>query len=306
MTKIKDIEEGKGINLRNVTIKKIGDTRFVKTKFDKQKDEKDNVDWHFTGVREITIKDDSGEIKYTEWSPKDDVEVGDELRFIKAEAKFDTYSDEFKLSIRKNDGGLCINDTALEEGRDEGNYLRKDGNSGGSTGGTTKKKKSESTKIYNEKNDEINISLDIIIRKIVDQTDLSLKEVGEKIKGRVNKLNGLLTETGAALILADDLKVDLEKETPKREDPKPEKLPAKSGKSVHILDVESLDGVIIEVKKIQDFIGKKFKDLDLTIHDNHVAVMNQLKELFPKPDKEIETAEECPEDPDAPEPPEDE
>lgn len=129
MTKISEIgSETTGlINLPKVFITKIYEARFVKTRFDKQKDESEGkLDFYYTGVREIVIEDDTGEIYYTEWSPKNDVKVGDELEFINARAKFDDYHDRFNINIsKKKDNALCINRTALNEGRPDGEYLRK-------------------------------------------------------------------------------------------------------------------------------------------------------------------------------------
>ncbi|MBD3186038.1 hypothetical protein GF325_04340, partial [Candidatus Bathyarchaeota archaeon] len=57
------------------------------------------------------------------------------------------------------------------------------------------------------------ISLEEIIKKIINKTGLSREEILKAIDENINKVNGLLTQVGAAFILAEKLKVNIDMES---------------------------------------------------------------------------------------------
>ncbi len=186
MTSISDInksEHAKIALLRDVKVKSISDTRFVKTKFDKKKDEEKGGD-HTTGVRDITIVDDSGEIVYVEWSPKDDLKVGDELEFINAHVVADEYDGEtrYRLNIsKKKNSALVLNRTALSESRPAGKYIRKGGGNGGGSSGVG------------------SVDLKPVLEKIAG-LDATLTNLVEAIANMDEKFTGEIASNHAALM----------------------------------------------------------------------------------------------------------
>jgi hypothetical protein len=190
MSKIEDINKSEHdkIMLRDVKVKKIYSPRFVKTKFDKDKDaadlKKGKTSNYTTGIRNVIIEDETGEIIYEEWNPKDDLKEGDEVEFINARTKFDDYRNEYHLVIfKKKENAQMINRTALDEGRADGNYLREGGNVGGAT--TVHKKIDK---------DELKIAIAEGIQPIIDLLNENhaaqmnqVKEAMKKIQGKASK-----------------------------------------------------------------------------------------------------------------------
>ncbi|HKZ49719.1 MAG TPA: hypothetical protein VJ110_01820, partial [Candidatus Nanoarchaeia archaeon] len=59
----------------------------------------------------------------------------------------------------------------------------------------------------------LNMPVDTIIAKIREETGLSADEIGKQIKAKIKELQGLVSEEGAAFIVASELGVHLLRES---------------------------------------------------------------------------------------------
>jgi len=55
----------------------------------------------------------------------------------------------------------------------------------------------------------INVPIELIKEKIIEKTQMSPKELDDKIKAKLEQLSGLISEEGAAHIIANELGVNL-------------------------------------------------------------------------------------------------
>ena len=57
----------------------------------------------------------------------------------------------------------------------------------------------------------INVPLDVVKQKIIEESGISKQELDDKLKSKLEQLSGLITEEGAAQIVANELGVNLMK-----------------------------------------------------------------------------------------------
>jgi len=120
------------------------------------------------------LEDDTGEIRWSEWSPKDYHQIGDILDIFDAYVKASEYKGKTRYQLGTNKDSKIRNKTAKREDRKAGDYLKAGSNVSSSSNGNSGSESIDK--------DELKIAIAEGIQPIIDLVNENHAAVMKQIK----------------------------------------------------------------------------------------------------------------------------